>query len=88
MPNSRSAEKRVRQNEKARVRNSAVKSKVRTLEKKFHAAITTGDKSVAETALKSALSAYDKAAKAGLVHKNKVSRKKHQFDVAMKSLAG
>jgi small subunit ribosomal protein S20 len=70
LPHSKSAAKRVRQNEKKRLRNKTVKSHVRTMIKKV---MEAEDK---EEALKEAYSALDKAVKKGVIHKNAAARKK------------
>lgn len=73
MPHSKSAAKRVRQNEKKRLRNKAVKSHVRTMIKKV---MESENK---EEALKKAYSALDKAVKKGVIHKNAAARKKSRL---------
>lgn len=73
MANHASAVKRMRQNETRRIRNKAVKSKVSTLVNKV---LTTTDKEQADVVLKQAVSAIDKAAVKGKLHKNTAARKK------------
>ena len=73
MANHASAVKRMRQNETRRVRNKAVKSKVSTLVNKV---LTSTDKEQANVVLKQAVSAIDKAAVKGKLHKNTAARKK------------
>jgi small subunit ribosomal protein S20 len=73
MANHKSAEKRIRTNEKRRVRNKASLSKVKTMVKKV---LESSDKTVAETNLKKAVSVLDKSARKGIIHKNNVARKK------------
>ncbi len=68
-----SAVKRARQNEKRRVRNRTAASKVNTLVK---GVFNAKDKAEAEAKLKDAVSALDKAAVKGRLHKNNVARKK------------
>ena len=63
MPNRKSEKKSLLQNEKHRVRNHAVKSRLRTLTTKVKQAIDSNEKEQAEVLLKSAYSLYDKAAK-------------------------
>ena len=83
MPIIKSAKKRVRQTNKARTRNAVAKNGLRAAIKSFQAAIN-GKKNV-EAAVSSANSALDKAAKKGLMHKNKVARKKRQLAIAAKN---
>jgi small subunit ribosomal protein S20 len=72
--NHPSAEKRNRQRVKRTLRNRAVKSAVRTVLKKVHAALDAKDKTKAAAALKSAVVALDKAASKGVVHPKAASR--------------
>ncbi len=73
MANHASAVKRMRQNETRRIRNKAVRSKVSTLVNKV---LTSTDKEQANVVLKQAVSAIDKAAVKGKLHKNTAARKK------------
>jgi len=87
MPIIKSAKKRVRTSAKAAVRNSKTKRSLKTALKAFHKAITGGAKE-ARTSESQAHSALDKAAKKGVMHKNKVARKKAQLARAGKAAAG
>lgn len=77
MPNSRSAEKRMRQSEKRRLRNSSIRSRMRTQVKKVASAAGVSERE--ELALRGALSAIDKAAKRGVVHRNAAARRKSRL---------
>ena len=77
MPIIKSARKRVKQTRKATVRNARTKRSLRSALKSFVKKPTANSKSKAESNL-------DKAAKKGLVHKNKVARKKRQLAAAAK----
>lgn len=83
MPIIKSAKKRVRVARKATVRNVKTKRSLKTALKAFHAKIT-GGKSASEEHAK-AQSNLDKAAKKGVMHKNKVARKKRQLATAAKA---
>ena len=75
MPNIKSQVKRVKTNEKERVRNKAVKTNLKTSLKKAEAAIASdsdGDKKI----LNDAYSTIDVAARKGVIHKNTAARKK------------
>lgn len=76
MANIKSQIKRNRTNEKARVRNQAVKSELKTEIRKVRAAISEGDKDAAAEALKSAARRLDKAASKGVIHKNQAANRK------------
>jgi len=84
MPIIKSAKKRVRTSAKAAVRNSKTKRSLKEALKAFHSAITGGAKEAKKLESK-AQSAIDKAAKKGLMHKNKAARKKSQLARASKS---
>ena len=78
MPIIKSAKKRVKVARKATVRNSKTKRSLKTAIKAFGAALSTTDKKKAVKALDKVQSELDKAAKKGIMHKNKASRKKAQ----------
>lgn len=74
MANHVSAEKRNRQRIVRTARNRAVKSEVRTYVKKVRLAIAAKDESSANEALCVAMSKLHKAARKGVIHRNKASR--------------
>lgn len=84
MANIKSAIKRNLQNEKRRVRNRVVRGRARTFIKKARLTIETGSASEARAATLEAISALDKAAQKGVLHKNNVARRKSRL---MKHLA-
>jgi small subunit ribosomal protein S20 len=69
-----SAAKRARQTVKITVRNKHVRTTTRSLMKRVRAAVAEGDKSRADTVLKSAIKQIDKAVGKGLWHKNAGAR--------------
>lgn len=77
MPIIKSAKKRVRVARKATVRNAKTKRALRTALKSFTSKVSSGSHSKAQSAL-------DKAGKKGLLHKNKIARKKRQLAAAAK----
>ncbi|MGB4800745.1 MAG: 30S ribosomal protein S20 [Candidatus Saccharimonadales bacterium] len=85
MPIIKSAKKRVKVARKATVRNSKTKRSLKTAIKAFGAALTATDKKKAVSALDKVQSELDKAAKKGVMHKNKVARKKSQAARAAKA---
>lgn len=78
MAHSKSALKRWRQSLKRRDRNRAGKGRTRTILNRALTAVAS-DASSAEEAVKSALSALDKAAQKGIIHKNAASRSKSRL---------
>ncbi len=75
MPSHKHREKSIRQDEKRQARNKQVKSKVKTLTKKVRADIVSENSEGITTDLRNAVSAIDKAAKKGTIHKRTASRK-------------
>ncbi len=76
MANIKSQIKRIRTNEKSRLRNVAVKSELKTHIRKVREAIASGDKSNAEVALKTATTKLDKASSKGVIHANQAANRK------------
>jgi ribosomal protein S20 len=83
MPIIKSAKKRVNTSKKAAVRNSKTKRTLKTAVKAFHASLKSGAKKAGS--LSKAHSEVDKAAKKGVMHKNKAARKKSQLARAAKA---
>ena len=79
MPNHKSAEKRVRQNEKRRVLNRSNRSKVRTYIKKMRAALDSGKSEEIQSVLPEAISVIDKSVQKGVMHKNTAARFKSRL---------
>lgn len=86
MANSKSAKKRVLINERNRVRNQAVKTRVKTMTKKVLAAIETADVEAAKAALTVAYKEFDKAVTKGVLKKNTASRKKARLAAKVNAL--
>ena len=76
MANIKSQIKRNKTNEKARQRNVAVKSALKTAVRRFRTAADSGDAAAATTALQTASKALDKAASKGVIHKNQAANRK------------
>ena len=86
MANIKSQIKRNKQNEKARLRNKAVKSELRTLVRRFREAAQAGDTDTAQLALKDASRKLDKAASKGVIHKNQAANRKSAMASRLSSL--
>ena len=76
MANIKSQIKRNKQNEKARQRNKAVKSSLKTSVRKFREAADAGDVEAATVAMRTASQNLDKAASKGVIHKNQAANRK------------
>lgn len=79
MPNIKSAAKRMRQNEKRRLRNRWFRGRARTFIKKARKAMDAGDLDAAREYVHMAVKALDKAAEKGILHKNNVARRKSRL---------
>ena len=79
MAHSLSANKRVRQNIKARARNRARKDVIKSQLKSYNTALTSGDFTKAETELRLVAKRLDKVAAKGTIHKNTAARKRSRL---------
>jgi small subunit ribosomal protein S20 len=87
MPNTKSAERRVRSTGRRHLHNQSLKTRLKTLEKKFENAVKAGNRAEASTALRTLSSALDKTAKSGVIHANTARRKKSRLGVRAARLA-
>ncbi|WP_433674035.1 30S ribosomal protein S20 [Microbacterium gorillae] len=76
MANIKSQIKRNKTNEKARERNKAVKTELKSAVRRTREAIASGDKAAAEAALKNASKKLDKAVGKGVIHENQAANRK------------
>ncbi len=76
MANIKSQIKRNRQNDEARERNKSVKSALKTSIRRFREAADADDKDQAKGLAQAASRKLDKAASAGVIHKNQAANKK------------
>ena len=76
MANIKSQMKRNKTNEKARQRNVAVKSALKTAVRRFRTAADAGDAAAAGDALQVASRQLDKAVSKGVIHKNQAANRK------------
>ncbi len=79
MPNHKSAEKRMRQNEKRHQINRSNRGRLRTEIKKLRAALAAGEQSQAQTLLPDTISTIDKAVQKGVLHRNAAARYKSRL---------
>ena len=86
MANIKSQEKRIRTNEKRRVRNKSVKSSLHTAIRGFRAAAAGGDKDKAAELLQTTSRKLDKAASKGVIHKNQAANKKSALTQAFNKI--
>ncbi len=79
MANTQSAIKRIRSAERRRRINQIHRSRARTFVKKTRRLIASGEYAEAEAMARQAVSALDKAAQKGVIHKNKAARSKSRL---------
>ncbi|MDT0456481.1 SSU ribosomal protein S20P [Streptomyces sp. 2224.1] len=86
MANIKSQMKRIKTNEKARQRNKAVKSTLKTAIRRTREAVEAGDLQKAATAQAEAAKKLDKAVSKGVIHKNAAANKKSALAKKVASL--
>ena len=87
MPNTKSAERRMRGSARKQARNTSIKSRLHTLEKKYEVAVASGKKDEATAALRAVTSAFDKGVKAGVLKKATANRKKSRLTIRLNKTA-
>ena len=88
MPNTASAKKRLRQNDKLRVRNKAIKTNMRSTLRAVREAAKAGDAEAAQTQFRLACKKLDRAAAKNLIHKNAAARSKSRLSAVVKAAGG
>jgi small subunit ribosomal protein S20 len=84
--NIKSQQKRIKTNERARLRNKSVKSSLRTAVRAFREATEGGDKEKAAELLVATNRKLDKAASRGVIHKNQAANKKSALARALNKI--
>jgi small subunit ribosomal protein S20 len=79
MPNTKSAERRMRNSARKRLHNRSIKSSLHQLEKKYVALLAAGKKEDATASLR--------AVKSGVIHKSMASRKKSRLAARLNTTA-
>ncbi|RRD47790.1 30S ribosomal protein S20 [Tessaracoccus sp. OH4464_COT-324] len=87
MANIKSQQKRIKTNEKARQRNKAVKSQLRTYVRNARLAIAEGDAAKAAELTAVANRALDKAVSKGVIHANQAANRKSALSLATAALS-
>ena len=86
MANIKSQIKRIRTNEKRRLRNQAVKSELKTLVRRTREAVEAGDQEKAVAALRVASRKLDVAVSKGVIHKTQAANRKSKLARRVASL--
>lgn len=87
MAHHKSAKKRIRQTERRTEINRARTSRVRSYIKKVETAISTGDKTAAESALREAQPEIHRGVTRGVLHRNAAARKLSRLSARIRKLA-
>jgi small subunit ribosomal protein S20 len=87
MANIKSAKKRILVIEKKTLINKIARTKLKTIVKKFEAAVEAGDVESAKQFYTTVIKTTDKAAAKGIMHKNTAARKKSRFTLMLKKIA-
>ena len=87
MANIKSQKKRILTNEKARKRNQAVRSELKTAIKRVDEAVKAGDQDAAKAAALEASRKLDKAASKGVIHANQAANRKSGITRRVNALA-
>lgn len=85
MPTSRSAKKRLRQQEHRRLRNRSIRSALRTYIKKVRTAVEENNVAAAETEFRVTAKKLDQAAAKGIIHANTAGRYKSRLQHLIKN---
>lgn len=83
MPNTKSAERRMRNSARKHTQNRSVKSRLHTLQRGYMEMLGQGRKDEAAKALPALSSAFDKAAKSGVIHRATADRKKSRLTLQL-----
>ncbi len=76
MANIKSQKKRIRTNEKARLRNRAIRSELKTATRRVREAAENNDAAAVQEQARIACRLFDKAASKGVIHKNQAANRK------------
>ncbi len=87
MANIKSAKKRILVNHNKAFRNQMQKSQLKTVIKKFNAAVESGDKALATELYRLAVKKVDQAVAHGILHKNNAAHKKSEFAHKLNNMA-
>ena len=86
MPNTRSAEKRLKTSQKKRLSNRIRKSRIKTFRRQLMDSIAERDLDAADGLLRKCFAELDRAAKVGTIHRNRANRTKHRLSARVREL--
>ena len=76
----------MRNSARKQLRNRSVKSRLKSMERRYDAALKAGKKDDASTALREAISTFDKAVKSGVIARGTANRKKSRLSIRLAGL--
>lgn len=88
MANIKSAIKRIRSGERKRLRNKPVRTALKTYVRAAQTRIAGGNTEMSADAVVRAISALDKAAGKGIIHRNQAARRKSRLMARLNKLSG
>ena len=86
MANIKSAKKRILVNQTKALQNQMIKSQLKTVIKKFNAAVTAGDKTAASELYRVVVKKVDQAVAHGILHKNNAAHKKSEYTLKLNKM--
>lgn len=87
MANIKSAKKRIKVTEVKTLRNTMIKSALKTKVKKFETAVVTGNVEEAKVTYANVVKALDMAVTKGILHINKAARRKSRLAAKLNALS-
>lgn len=87
MAHHKDAIKRIKQNEKRRVRNRTYRTRMRNQIKRVREAVAAGDGNTAQAELRKAMSIIHRVAGKGVIHRNQAARRIARLNKAVKAVA-
>lgn len=87
VPNIKSAKKRVKVTATKTLQNKMFRTQLKTVMKKYEAAVAADDLALAQETYKTAVKKIDSAVNHGILHKNAAARKKSQFTKKLNAMA-
>jgi small subunit ribosomal protein S20 len=86
MPNTKSAERRMRNSARKHLQNQSIKSRLHTLETHYAKFLVAGKKEDAAKTLRLLTSALDKASKTGVIHRARANRSKSRLSLRLNAV--
>ncbi|HOK08101.1 MAG TPA: 30S ribosomal protein S20 [Candidatus Hydrogenedens sp.] len=79
MANIKSQKKRIKTNEQRRLKNTSIRSRMKTMVKKAIQSVNNADDKTRQSAILEAISTIDRACAKGVIHRNSAARRKSRL---------